>query len=128
MNTSFPRLIAGVGLVIVLFVGGAAAAQPDPEAIDPEAGLSQLTEGEARIVQRIAEQLDVPVEQVLRLRARGLGWGDIEMALLLADHGGESPGRIVAMWQADDRQWQSVGDRLGIDDVEALKAGLRKDD
>ena len=82
MNTPSPRLIAVLGLVIVLFVGGAATAQPDPEEIDPAAGLSQLTEGEARIVERIAEQLGAPVEQVLRLRARGLGWGDIEMALL----------------------------------------------
>jgi len=32
------------------------------------------------------------------------------------------------MWRDHERQWQPVGDRLGIDDVEALKAGLRKDD
>jgi len=109
-------------------VSAAAGGQPGPGEIDPSAGVEQLTEGEARLVMRISRQLDAPIEQLLGLRAEGLGWGDVEMATLVAAHSGEPAENVVRLWKLRGRAWQAVGDELGIADVEALKAEVREED
>lgn len=126
MSASFRTACKGV--VVVLALTGPVSAQPNPEEIDPAAGVEQLTEGEARVVTRISRQLETPVEDLLRLRARGMGWGDVEMALLVARHAGEPVENVVGLWSDHGGAWQPVGDELGIADVEALKAEFREDD
>jgi len=57
-----------------------------------------------------------------------LGWGDVEMATLVAAHSGEPAENVVRLWKLRGRAWQAVGDELGIADVEALKAEVREED
>lgn len=127
------RLTTLLVLSGLVFAPGAATLQPadaraGQQAADSASDIERLDEGEARLVTRMASRLDVDASELIAWRERGLGWGDIEMAMLLSARSGQSVERVVERWKAHDRRWQPVGDEFGIADVEALMAESRGED
>lgn len=126
----FTRLIILPTLVLCMgmLVFHPAVTHGDEPQTGSSSAIEGLDEGESGVVQRMASRLEVPASELIAWRERGLGWGDIEMTMVLSSRSGKSPDRIFEMWQANARHWQPVGDELGVDDVEALMAESRGDD
>lgn len=80
-----------------------------------------LTDGEQRIVQRLSTHLRIDPDTILALRTRSLGWGDIELAILISQQSNTPLENVVSRWAATNQNWSSVGSHFGVQDVEALK-------
>lgn len=82
---------------------------------------NQLPEGEQRLVTRLSRFLEVPEEDIIALNAQGLGWGDVEMAVLIGREVNQSAQSIAELWLTEQRGWTELGAQFGISNVEALK-------
>lgn len=82
---------------------------------------NQLPEGEQKLVARLSRFLEVPEEELTALNAQGLGWGDVEMAVLIGRAANQSPQSIAELWLTEQRGWAEVGAQFGISNIEALK-------
>ena len=112
-----------VGLIMVslLLVGLGGAEAQHKAGHEKQAAAAVLPEGEQRLVRRLSDFLDFPQEDIIALKERGLGWGDIEMSVLIARNASVPLETVVVEWETSGRQWPAIGQRFGIVDVEVLK-------
>lgn len=95
------------------------AASQTAETIQSAQG--ELPEGEQKLVRRLSRFLAVPEEELIALNRQGLGWGDVEMAVLIGRVAGQSAQSIANLWLTEQRGWSAIGAQFGISDVDALK-------
>jgi hypothetical protein len=76
--------------------------------------------GQERVAAGIAEATGRPVEQMLALRGQGIGWGDIEIASLIAGHADARLDHVAELWRTADEEWDIVAAEYGIDDLGPL--------
>jgi hypothetical protein len=84
--------------------------------------------GQERVADRIAEATGHPVEQLFALRERGMGWGDIEIASLIAGHAGARLDHVAELWRTADREWDIVAAEYGIGDLGQLVSRSKRSD
>jgi hypothetical protein len=109
-----------VGGLVVLPAAGRVWAQTEPaqgelnEPIDEEAS---TPEGEQRVIQRLTAKFNVDEARVTGLREKGLGYGEVDHALTLAERlpGGitdENVNQIMAMRQDQHMGWGKISQEL----------------
>lgn len=109
-------------LIVLSLLGLSSAALAQHKAgHQKQAEAAALPEGEQRLVQRLSQFLEIPTESIISMKERGLGWGDIEMAVLISRQGGASLETVISQWEAGQGSWAVIGQSFGIDDVESLK-------
>ncbi len=89
-------------------------------------GGSELSKGEARVADQIADRSQVPTERLLALRSQGIGWGDIEIATVVAAATGHPLDSIVDLWYTGNQSWGVVAEEFGIESLGQLIAQRKR--
>jgi len=84
--------------------------------------------GQERVADRISDATGHPVEQLFALRERGMGWGDIEIASLIAGHAGARLDHVAELWRTADQEWDIVAAEYGIGDLGRLVSRSKRSD
>lgn len=114
-------LVLALFLVFASSVGSAMESQPREGIGNPDAR-NEIPEGEQKLAARLSGYLNVPEEELIALRMQGLGWGDVEMAFLVAKATDQPVAAIADLWADHQGNWETVGRVVGVDNVESLKA------
>lgn len=62
----------------------------------------------------VSQSFGIPTSQVVKLRQRGLDWGDVIAALQVSTASQSPPEKVVALWQEMGKDWSKVRTQLGV--------------
>ena len=99
-------LLLGVGPV-------AAVEKTSPEIKDPKVLTEPISPGEQKVIAKLALQYNVLEQDIVNLRAQGLGYGEISHALVIANKTGETLGTIVAL-RTDGMGWGTIAKKYNL--------------
>ncbi len=76
--------------------------------------VDELSPGEFRVAERVAERTGISRDEAIDLRHSGLGWGDVEIAAVVSAAVDAPLATVVELWQVADREWSIVAEEYGI--------------
>jgi len=71
--------------------------------------------GQQLVAERIAAGSGYAIEQLFRLRQQGMGWGDVEIATIIAERADASLEHVAELWRTAEEEWDIVAGEYGIE-------------
>ncbi|MFN3420670.1 MAG: hypothetical protein ACK40X_02960 [Armatimonadota bacterium] len=62
----------------------------------------------------LSQSFNIPTSQVVKLRQRGLDWGDIVATLQVSTASQSPPEKVIALWQEMGKDWSKVRSHFGV--------------